>query len=74
MKALPLCAIVALTPFLTFAADAPRVLPAASLPNDIRLQPLKDLDGYFPWSPPDSKIVWENRMSRRKRAKALPRF
>ena len=61
MKAFPLCAIVALTPFLTFAAEPPRVLPAASLPDDIRLKPLKDLDGYFPWSPPDSKIAWENR-------------
>ncbi len=61
MKAFPLCAIAALTSFLTFAAESPRVLPAASLPDDIRLQPLKDLDGYFPWSPPDSKAVWENR-------------
>ncbi len=61
MKAFPLCAIVALSPFLTFAAEPPRVLPSASLPDDVRLQPLKDLDGYFPWSPPDSKIVWDNR-------------
>ncbi len=44
-----------------FAADAPRVLPVAKLPDDVRLQPLKDLDGYFPWSPPDAKLVWENR-------------
>jgi len=61
MKAFPLSVLVALTSFLTFAAESPRVLPAASLPDDIRLQPLKDLDGYFPWSPPDSKIAWENR-------------
>ena len=61
MKAFPLCALIALTPFLTLAAEPPRVLPAASLPDDVRLQPLKDLDGYFPWSPPDSKIAWENR-------------
>ena len=61
MKAFPLCAIVALTPFLTHAADAPRVLPAASLPADKRLEPLKDLDGYFPWTPYNSKIAWDNR-------------
>ncbi len=61
MKAFPLSVAFALTSFFAFAADAPRVFPAAKLPDDARLQPLKDLDGYFPWSPPDSKIVWENR-------------
>ena len=29
-------------------AAGPRALPAGSLPNDVRLKPLKDLDGYFP--------------------------
>ena len=61
MKALSLLALCVLSASTLFAADAPRVLPAASLPDDVRLQPLKDLDGYFPWSPPDSKIAWENR-------------
>lgn len=42
-------------------AAAPRVLPEDSLPNDIRLQPLKDLDGYFPFAPPATKEEWERR-------------
>ena len=61
MKAQSLLSLCLLASSTLLAADAPRVLPAASLPDDVRLQPLKDLDGYFPWSPPDSKIVWENR-------------
>ena len=44
-----------------FAADAPRVLPQGQLPDDVRLQPLKDLDGYFPWSPPNSPQAWQTR-------------
>jgi dienelactone hydrolase len=47
------------TPLL--AADAPRVTPQGQLPNDVRLQPLKDLDGYFPWSPPASPDAWKVR-------------
>ncbi len=61
MKAPSLLSLWLLATSSIFAADAPRVLPAATLPDDVRLQPLKDLDGYFPWSPPDSKVVWENR-------------
>jgi len=40
---------------------APRALPEGKLPNDIRLKPLKDLDGYFPFTPPTSKAAWEKR-------------
>ena len=50
--------VLALT---SFAADAPRVLPVGSLPDDARLSPLKDLDGYFPWSPPSSDTAWKVR-------------
>ena len=32
-------------------AESPRVLPAGQLPQDKRLGPLKDLDGYFPFTP-----------------------
>jgi dienelactone hydrolase len=39
----------------------PAVLQAAALPNDTRLQPLKDLNGYFPFTPPKSKAEWEKR-------------
>src|SRR6266567_7217869 len=49
------------------AAAAPRVLPEGKLPNDIRLEPLKDLDGYFPFAPPASKPAWEKRAERVRR-------
>lgn len=44
--------------------QAPRVLPEGKLPNDMRLEPLKDLDGYFPFTPPASKAEWEKRAER----------
>jgi dienelactone hydrolase len=40
---------------------APRALPPGELPLDRRLQPLKDLDGYFPFTPPASKDAWVQR-------------
>src|SRR5690242_20533495 len=42
-------------------ADVPRVLAPGTLPDDIRLQPPKDLNGYFPFTPPTSKAIWEER-------------
>jgi dienelactone hydrolase len=39
-------------------------LPGATQPDDVRLQPLKDLDGYFPFKPPASKAQWEKRAQR----------
>jgi hypothetical protein len=32
-----------------------------TLPNDSRLAPLKDLNGYFPFTPPKSRLEWEAR-------------
>ncbi len=54
--ALSLCASMA-------AADETRLraLPAGELPADVRLQPPKDLEGYFPFTPPKSKTDWETR-------------
>ncbi|HEY0550255.1 MAG TPA: acetylxylan esterase, partial [Verrucomicrobiae bacterium] len=49
------------------AAAAPRVLPEGNLPNDVRLEPLKDLEGYFPFTPPASKAEWEKRAERVRR-------
>ncbi len=49
------------------SAAAPRVLPEGKLPDDIRLQPVKDLDGYFPFTPPTSKSAWEQRAERVRR-------
>jgi len=45
--------ILALTVLLGLALPAPA--------EDIRLQPLKDLDGYFPFTPPKSLPAWEQR-------------
>jgi len=42
-------------------ADAPRLLPAGELPKDARLGDLKDLNGYFPWTPSPSVREWEQR-------------
>lgn len=38
-----------------------RVLAAGKLPNDSRLGALKDLDGYFPFTPPETAEAWEKR-------------
>ncbi len=42
-------------------AEIPRVLPAGQLPTDSRLQPLKDLNGYFPFVPSKTKEEWKTR-------------
>lgn len=57
--ALALAAVVIVTQFA--AAQAPRALAAGQLPNDARLAPPKDLNGYFPFTPPKSKEVWPER-------------
>jgi dienelactone hydrolase len=38
-----------------------RVLADDALPRDHRLGPLKDLDGYFPFTPPPSAEAWSER-------------
>lgn len=43
------------------AAEIPRALPPGKLPDDARLGPLKELDGYFPWTPPSTREAWEPR-------------
>src|SRR3954466_8907156 len=48
-------------------AEIPRVLPEGKLPNDARLAAPKDLDGYFPFTPPTSKSEWQNRAERVRR-------
>jgi dienelactone hydrolase len=52
---------------ITARGAPPRVLPEGKLPNDARLDPLKDLDGYFPFTPPVSKADWEKRAERVRR-------
>ncbi len=45
-------------------AEIPRALAAGTIPDDHRLAPLKDLDGYFPFVPPDSREAWAKRADR----------
>jgi dienelactone hydrolase len=52
---------------LVLVGALPRALPEGQLPNDARLQPLKDLDGYFPFAPPGSAEAWARRAERVRR-------
>ena len=56
---------------LTAAAAPPRALPPGELPNDVRLGPLKDLDGYFPFQPSSSRAVWQIRAQQVRRDLAV---
>ncbi|MCO6456869.1 MAG: acetylxylan esterase [Pirellulaceae bacterium] len=58
---LGLLVLLAPTHSLPVQAEAPRVLPEGKLPPDRRLQPLKDLDGYFPLAVPESREAWQRR-------------
>jgi hypothetical protein len=51
----------------SLTAAGPHVLPAGVLPDDARLKPLKDLDGYFPFTPPKSEVEWNTRAERVRR-------
>jgi dienelactone hydrolase len=45
----------------SFAAEIPRALPPGDLPQDTRLGELKDLNGYFPFTVPESREAWAKR-------------
>jgi len=45
----------------TSDAAGPQVLGDNQLPDDARLAPLKDLNGYFPFAPPASPEAWSKR-------------
>jgi hypothetical protein len=45
----------------------PRVLPEDQLPDDSRLKPLKDLNGYFPFEPPADLDAWHERAAQVRR-------
>jgi hypothetical protein len=47
-------------------AVAPRVMPEGKLPDDSRLLPLKNLDGYFPFVPSESREDWQRRAEDRR--------
>ncbi len=40
------------------------VYAKGELPNDMRLKPVKDLNGYFPFSPPETLSEWEKRAAK----------
>jgi dienelactone hydrolase len=48
-------------------ADPARALPPGQAPNDRRLGAMKDLNGYFPFSPPATKATWLERAERVRR-------
>ena len=58
LVALPLLSLVTLS--LAQAAE-PRALPEGTLPQDVRLQPLKTLHGEFPFVVPKTAAEWEAR-------------
>lgn len=67
-RVLGLLAVLALTAGATHArADVPRVLPGGSKPKDKRLEPLKDLNGYFPFKPSATPEEWAKRAERVRR-------
>jgi len=54
------------------AGDGPlRVLPKGQLPKDQRLQPLKDLDGYFAFKPRETAAEWDLRAEQVRRRLAV---
>src|SRR5205823_2057464 len=60
MKFLPFTLALAFASF-TFAVEIPRALPPGEVPQDVRLGPLKELDGYFPFTVPESREAWAKR-------------
>jgi dienelactone hydrolase len=63
--------LVILSLSITLHAATPRALPEGKLPNDARLQPPKDLNGYFPFTPPTSREQWNTRAEKLKRQMLL---
>jgi len=60
-RALIILAAMFSLPNFAAVASAPRALPSGQLPDDARLAPPKDLNGYFPYTPPTSKDAWTAR-------------
>jgi dienelactone hydrolase len=58
-------------PAASAADTTPRALPPGQLPNDQRLQPLKDLDAYFPFKPSPTPTEWSLRAERVRRELAV---
>ncbi len=57
----PLFAVILGFSLHAIAAEIPRALPPGELPKDVRLGPLTELDGYFPFTPPATREAWAQR-------------
>ena len=55
---IPLCAVICA---FAVIAEGPRVFPQGQQPDDIRLKPLKDLNGHFPFAVPKTLEAWKAR-------------
>src|ERR1043165_7774464 len=53
--------LIALLCALSSFGEPLKAIKPGQIPNDVRLQPAKDLDGYFPFTPPPTKEIWEKR-------------
>ncbi|PQO33952.1 acetylxylan esterase [Blastopirellula marina] len=53
--------LILLFPAIAAAQEPVRILPVGQLPQDARLAPPKDLNGYFPFAPPASQETWQAR-------------
>ena len=56
-----LCLVILLACVSALQAAPPKAVPEGKLPNDVRLQDPKDLNGYFPFTPPASAEQWKVR-------------
>ena len=56
---LALSAAICLLAPSAFAANSPRVFPEGQRPDDARLAPQKDLNGYFPFRVPALDVKGE---------------
>ena len=66
MKPIPL--VLALVSAASILSAAPRALPVGKLPDDKRFADLKDLNGYFPFTPPTTKEEWGQRSEKLRHA------
>jgi|TARA_B110000881_G_scaffold221329_1_gene250187 dienelactone hydrolase len=66
MKAILL--VLALVSAASILSAAPRALPVGKLPDDKRFADLKDLNGYFPFTPPTTKEEWGQRSEKLRHA------
>ena len=55
------CFVLALLFVATVRAEAPQLYADGEKPKDHRFEPLKDLDGYFPFDVPETKEAWLKR-------------